>query len=128
MEFLWQSLSELVIGAVVAVVVPAAAAIVVQVLRLINIQLSEAQQAKVQQTVANVLLEVEEWASSRVKAQLPVNSGQKLTRAITQIVEKLPNVTQDEAEVLVRQELPKVGLGAVNFLAKTAQAIASPRP
>lgn len=128
MDLLWQSLSDVVIGAIVAVIAPAAAAIVVQVLRLINIQLSEAQQAKVRAVVANALLEVEEWASARVKAELPVTSGQKLTRAIEQIVAKAPNVTPEEAEALVRQELPKVGLGAVNFLAKAAQAVATPKP
>lgn len=128
MDILWQSLSDVIIGVILAVIAPAAAAIVVQVLRLINIQLSEAQRAKVQQVVANALLEVEEWASARLKAELPVTSGQKLTRAVEQIVAKVPNVTAEEAETLVRQELPKVGLGAVSFLAKTAQAALSPKP
>ena len=128
MDTFVQELLQLLFTAVIGVTAPVLTALVVQAFRWVNVQLSAAQEAKVRQTVANVLLEVEEWASGRLKAQLPVTSGQKLTRAIGQIVEKLPNVTQDEAEVLVRQELPKVGLGAVNFLAKTAQAIASPRP
>lgn len=128
MENVFQQLIDLGLQAVVAVVAPALAAIVVQVFRLISVQLSEAQEAKVRQVVANAVLEVEEWASSRLKAELPVTSGQKLSRAVSTVLSKVPGVTEQEAEDLVRQELPKVGLGAVSFLAKTAQAALSPKP
>lgn len=110
----------------VSLIAPALAAALVQAFRLLNVQLSEAQQAKVRDIVTQAIFEVEEWASARIKAQLPVSSGQKLTRAVEQIVDKVPGISPEEAEVLVRQELPKVGLGAVHFLAKAAKAAATP--
>lgn len=109
------------IGALAPLVVAA----VVQIFRKLSIDLSEAQKAQVAGVVQNVLVEVEEWASHRIKAQIPVTSGQKLSRAVEALLNKVPGIDEAEAEILVRQELPKIGMGAVSFLAETAQAATS---
>lgn len=126
MESIFQQLAELILQVVMAVAAPALTAILIQGLRLISVQLSVAQEQKIRDVVAHAVLEVEEWASARIKAELPVSSGQKLSRAVEKIVDKVPGVSPEEAEVLVREELPKVGLGAVSFLAKTAKAAVTP--
>lgn len=101
---------------------PLVVGVLVQLLRKVNVELSSAQEQKVRELVQNVLLEVEEWASHRLKAQIPVTSGQKLSRAVEAILNKIPGIDEAEAELLVRQELPKVGLGAINFLDQTVKA------
>lgn len=126
MESIFQQLSELVLHVVVAVVAPALAAILVQGLRLVSVQLSAAQEAKVRDIVTQAILETEEWAAGRLKGQLPVTSGQKLMRALSAVTAKVPGISEQEAEDLIRQELPKVGLGAVHFLRQAAHAATTP--
>lgn len=121
-------LNELVKSVVVAsigLVGPMIVALLVQLFRKAKVELDAAQEATLRSVVQNVLLEVEEWAAHRLKASIPVTSGQKLGRAIEAIVEKIPNVSEEEAEQLVRQELPKVGLGAISFLEQAAKAASS---
>lgn len=104
---------------------PIVVGIIFQLFRKVNVELGVAQQDQIRTAVQNILLEVEEWASHRIKAQLSVTSGAKLERAVESIIEKFPGVSEAEAEKLVREELPKVGLGAVNFLAATVKAATS---
>ena len=103
---------------------PIVVAIVVQLLRKVNIELGVAQQDQIRLAVQNILLEVEEWASHRIKASINVTSGQKMERAVESILNKFPGVDEAEAQKLVREELPKIGLGAVNFLSEIAKASA----
>lgn len=107
-------------------IAPAIVALVVQLFRKANIELSQTQQMAMRAGIQDILIEVEEWASHRLKAQIPVTSGQKLSRALEAIVDKFPNISEEEAETLVRTELPKLGLGAVSFLAEAAKAAATP--
>ena len=114
-EILNEVVKALVVASV-GVIAPVVVAILVQLFRKVNIDLSQAQQATLRNTVQDILVEVEEWASHRIKANVPVTSGQKLSKAVDAIVEEKPNLSEAEAEALVRQELPKIGLGAVSFL------------
>ena len=106
----------------IGAVAPLVVAVIVQLFRKVNIELGVAQQDQVRIVVQNILLEVEEWASHRIKASVPVTSGAKMERAIESIINKVPGINEEEAEQLVREELPKIGLGAVNFLAAASKA------
>lgn len=122
MEDVINELVKTILMASIAAVGPLVVAALVQLFRKFNVELGAAQQAQVETVVQNILLEVEEWASHRLKAQIPVTSGQKLSRAVEAILNKIPGIDEAEAELLVRQELPKVGLGAINFLDQTVKA------
>lgn len=113
---------DVVFTTLVTALAPLLVGFLIQKLRSANIILSAQQEAKVRNTVQDILLEAEEWAASRVKANIPVTSGSKLNRAVEKILEKVPGISDAEAQVLVRQELPKVGLGAVNFLEQARSA------
>lgn len=108
-------LNEIVKTAVITsigLVGPVIVGLLVQLFRKANLELSAAQQAQLREAVQNVLVEVEEWAAQRLKADIPVTSGQKLSKAVEAIMDLQPILTETEAEALVRQELPKLGLGA----------------
>jgi hypothetical protein len=106
----------------IGAIAPLVVAIVVKIFQKFHIELSEVQEVKIRGAVQNILLEVEEWASHRLKANFEVTSGQKLERAVEAIVTKFPGIDDEEATKLVREELPKIGLGAVSFLAEAAKA------
>ncbi len=112
MEEIFHEAVKALIIASAAAAGPLVVAVLVQLFRRANIQLSAAQQDRLRQIVQNILIEVEEWASHRLKADIPVTSGQKLSRAVDEIVDALPKLTEAQAESLVRQELPKLGLGS----------------
>lgn len=122
MQEILNELVKSVLVASVGLLGPLVVGLVVQMFRKANVELSQSQQDQVRSVVQNILLEVEEWASHRIKAQVQVTSGAKLERAIESIVEKFPGISEAEAEKLVREELPKIGLGAVSFLAAAAKA------
>lgn len=94
----------------------------VQMLRKYNVELSDAQQAQLRSSVQNILVEVEEWAAHRIKADLTVTSGMKMERAVERIAKIAPQLSEEDASKLVREELPKVGLGAINYLNQASEA------
>jgi hypothetical protein len=105
-------LVELIVGSAVSVAAPAIAGAAVKLFQKLRFDVDEAKRRKIETTVTDVLYEVEEWAAERLKAKLPVNSGQKLSRAVTKLVDKLPGISEAQAEVLVRQTLPLLAMGA----------------
>lgn len=112
----------------IGLVAPLIVGLIVQLFRKARIELSEAQEARIRAGVQNILVEVEEWAAHRLKASIPVTSGQKLSKAVEAILDKVPGISEDEAEQLVRQELPKIGLGAISFFEAATSAALSKDP
>lgn len=107
--------------ALVSIAVP----LLVQLLRRVNIQLSVEEQARVNTTAMIIAAEVEEWAASRIKMNLPVGSGEKLQRATARMVETLPGMTPERAEAAVAAALPQLGLGAAAALKEIARGSAT---
>jgi len=105
-------LVELILGSAVSVAAPAIAGAAVKLFQKLRFDVDEAKRRKIETTVSDVLHEVEEWAAERIKAKLPVNSGQKMSRAVASLVDKLPGISEAQAEVLVRQTLPLLAMGA----------------
>lgn len=105
-------LVELILGSAVSVAAPAIAGAAVKLFQKLRFDVDEAKRRKIEATVTDVLYEVEEWAAERIKAKLPVNSGQKLSRAVARLVDKVPGISEAQAELLVRQTLPLLAMGA----------------
>ncbi len=102
---------QVVVQSTLAVLVPLVAAVIVQMLRRLHIQITADQELLVTARVRQAAQEAEEWAAARVKAKLPVTSHQKLTRATESLVKPF-GLTVEEAEVRLRASLVELGLGA----------------
>lgn len=107
---------EVLVQTAVILLVPVIVGIAVQVLRRVGLQVSASQQARMQAIAENAVLAAEEWAVARAKRKFPVSSDQKLERALETILYKVPGIDREEAKELVDAALPKVGLGATDFL------------
>jgi hypothetical protein len=111
-----KQLIELVVSGAVSVAAPALAGVAIKLFQKLRLDVDDARRRDIEAVVSNILFEVEEWAAERLKAKLPVNSGLKLSRAVTQIVDKVPGISEAQAEQLVRQLLPKLLMGATAAL------------
>lgn len=107
---------EFIVGTAASVAAPALTAVIFKLFQKLKINVDEARRNEIEAIVINVVYEVEEWAAERLKAKLSVNSGQKLSRAVEQILDKVPGITEAQAEALVRQVLPLLWLGAASKL------------
>jgi len=117
-------LVELIVGSAVSVAAPAIAGVAVKLFQKLRFDVDEAKRRKIEATVIDVLYEAEEWAADRLKAKLPVQSGQKLSRAVTKLVDKIPGISEAQAEALVRQTLPLLSMGASWALRRAKEASA----
>lgn len=120
-DFITQ-LTGLVFQSAILALMPLLVAAIVQFVRKLGMDLSASQQAKLQVIAENAVLAAEEWAVSRIKRKIPTPGESKLARAVESILFKVPGVTEDEAKELINAALPKVGLGATDFLTKVRQA------
>jgi len=116
MEDPMHKLVELVFSGAATVIAPVLTGVVIKLFQKLRLNVNAAKREEIEAIVTKVLYEVEEWAAERLKAKLPVNSGQKLSRAVTQIVDKVPGINEAQAEMLVRQMLPLLFLGASSKL------------
>lgn len=112
MDVFYDELIKLALGLASAVLVPVLTAIAIQALRRLNIQLTAAQEAMVETHIANAAREAEEWAAARIRANLPVDSGAKLERAVASVLERVPGLSRERAIALIHAVLPLLGLGA----------------
>lgn len=112
-----------VVGAIIAAVLtPLIVQWIANKARLAGLQLSAEKEAQVEKIVRDVILNVEEWAATRVKVGTATNAGQKLDKALIDVVDKVPGISREEAAELIHATLPKVGLGAAAFLQGVRQA------
>lgn len=112
----------IVIQGSVALILPAIVAVLVQALRKYGIQIGAEQQARLQVIAENAVLAAEEWAVARIKRAVPTSDGEKFERAAEIVVSKVPGISDDEAHDLIHAALPKIGLGATDFLSKVRAA------
>lgn len=106
----------------------AAATFVVLILKRLatrfGLQIDAIQEARLKSAVQDVLLGVEEEVEAKVKAEVipSVNKGvAKLELAVERIADTIPGITTEEAQQLVQQELPKIGLGAAGFVTEVVK-------
>lgn len=115
------------VGAVV--LVPLAVAAVVKILQRLGLEVEAGQRDRIERIVREAVLSVEEWAAAAARrSNVSVRAGAKLERAVTAILDRVPNISRQEAEALVHAALPALGLGAAEHLARTRQAAETPAP
>lgn len=118
------------IKAAFAIVVPILSAlllaVVVQFLRKLGLELSAERQAKLEHTVHGLLLQVEEWGASRVKAGVETKAKDKLEHYLALAAAKIPGITSEEAAALAHSELPKLGRGAAGLVGEVVRAATNP--
>ncbi|OFW05634.1 MAG: hypothetical protein A3H96_11275 [Acidobacteria bacterium RIFCSPLOWO2_02_FULL_67_36] len=91
-------------------------ALAYKALKRAGLDLDAEKQAKLEYLARQAILRAEEWGANQLKTHLPATSGQKLQRAVTDLLDKVPGISDVEAAALVHAELPKVALGASGFL------------
>jgi len=107
-----------VVQASLVILVPILVGAAVQLLRRINIQLSEVQQAALDKVIRRAILEAEEWGAARLKAKLPVTSHQKLERA-SNVITTTTKLSVADAEMRIRAMLPETHAGAAAHIPAT---------
>lgn len=87
-----------------------------------GLQVDAIQEARLKATVQDILIGVEEQVEARAKLEGVLNKGyEKMELAVGRVVDAVPGITTNEAEQLVQQELPKVGLGASGFVTEVVK-------
>lgn len=98
--------------------------ILVKILQRVGLQVTAEKQAQLNQIALLVASEVEEWAAAKLKGNLQVTSGDKLERAVAQVLDKVPGITEAEAKAAIRAALPQIGLGAAAGLKELGKGLA----
>ena len=99
------------------VLVSLVSAILYKALQRVGLDVDANRKAKVEYYVREAILRAEEWAAQHVKANMgQTTAAMKLDRALTDVVDKVPGITKQEAADLIHATLPKVSLGASVFL------------
>jgi hypothetical protein len=123
MDQLLSELVSVILAAAAAALAPLVVSVALQFLRRLNIELSEAHQAKLEFWARRGILIAEEWAAQRIKAQVgQVTSTQKLEKAIAAMLDKVPGITRDEAIEIIHAQLPTLGAGAAAALSDMRRA------
>jgi MFS superfamily sulfate permease-like transporter len=114
---------DLAIGVAVPIVV---AWLFVQ-LQKAGLNVSTVRRQELEAQVAGILAEVEEVASAKVKAGIPVDSQEKLESAVAAIIER-QGVSRPVALFLVHSILPRIGLGAAAALTDLEKRVEAEHP
>ena len=118
-----------IIDALVTILLVAAMPLVLKGFQWLLVRVKLDQNTAVQAAVRTGIAYAEEYAARQMKASgSKIASRIKLDMAVSQVIQKLPGVTDQEAKDLVQGQLAQVGLGASNFLQATATAMQSPKP
>jgi len=89
-----------------------------------GLQVDAIGEARLKATVQDILIGVEEEVEARVKrSTTPVlnTASLKFETAVTRVIDAVPGISTLEAQQLVRQELPKLGLGAAGFVTEVVK-------
>lgn len=122
MQAVLDQILAIVIQGSVALILPAIVALIVQAARKYGFQIGAEQQARLQVIAENAVLAAEEWAADRIKQQVPTSGFKKFERAADILLSKVPGISDEEAHDLIHAALPKIGLGATDFLSKVRAA------
>ncbi len=129
MDALLQELARAVVGVLGVLLVP----LLIQQLRKLGLQVSAEQDAKLRAVAQSAIRGAEEQAASVAKASMGgtvIKGSEKLERAVSTVLERLPGITPEEATRIVHEELPRAGAGAaaaaVGFLTSVREAATGP--
>lgn len=112
-----------VLGIATAVLVPLLTALLVQALKKLGLSLDAEKTAKVEYFARQAILRAEEWAATRIKLNAgTTTAAMKLERALTDLTDKVPGISREEAAQLIHATLPKMGLGAASFIQSVREA------
>lgn len=115
--------ARMVILALAPILVAALTAGAVQLFRKFGIELDAQKQAKIEYYAKLAIQEAEEWAAKRLQStQIVVSGADKLERAATALMNRVPGISEAEAKVLIHSLLPAIGIGAAATLGKVTAA------
>jgi hypothetical protein len=105
---------------VLAIVAPILSALIVglayKAFQRMGLTVSAEQRARLEHLVAALVAQTEEWASSRIKAGLPVTAEQKAQYYLQLATDRLPGISSDEAHALAQTILGRIRLGTTAVL------------
>lgn len=122
MDTLVQSVLEVVAG----ICATALAAVLVQWLRKLGLQIEAQQQGRIEHYAAQAILYVEEKAAKQLKGKIPMPSEEKLSEATERLMAKVPGISLKEAEDIVHAVLPQLKGTGATFAAELGKAIRQP--
>lgn len=108
---LLQTALEGVLAAAAAALAPVLVVWAINQAKKIGLQVSADQQAKLEYLTKQAILRAEEWAAARVKVNLPVSAGDKLTQALNDLTASA-GIDAQTASDAIHATLPQLGLGA----------------
>lgn len=98
-------------------------AFLVKALQKVGLNVDADKTAKLEYFATQAILRAEEWGAARIKANAgTMTAAMKLEKALTDLTDKVPGITREEASALVHATLPKVNLGAAAFLQGVRQS------
>lgn len=113
MESVITSLSNELVHALAPVLVAGIMALIGFAIKKVHLSISADTQARLQVIAQQAVLSVEERAAALVAQELRKwTPAEKLNAAISEVLQRLPNVSAEEARSAVNAALPQMGLGA----------------
>jgi hypothetical protein len=109
------------------IVAAALVAVLVKLFQRFGIALDEERRAQLENVARQAVARAEEWAAAQakglVKSKIPDLGAAKFQRAVTDVVDRIPRVSREEAEDIVTAALPQMGLGAAAGAAVLGKAL-----
>lgn len=98
-----------------AVAVAALTAVLVKLFQRFGIALDAEKRDRLEGVARQAVARAEEWAAAQAKARvrkIKIPGAEKFERAVTDVLDRVPGVSREEAEAVVTAALPQMGLGA----------------
>lgn len=98
-----------------ALAVAALTAVLVKLFQRFGIALDAEKRDRLEGVARQAVARAEEWAAAQVKAKVSkvkIPGADKFEKAVTDVLDRVPGVTREEAEAVVTAALPQMGLGA----------------
>lgn len=129
---MWNDVMGELLKAVLASVTPVIAglvvALLVQLLRRFNLELSAEQQAKFEALVRREIQRVEEYFAAKVKAGHPVTAAQKMENAIAAIQAAAPDKTREQIAGAIQSKLAETPWGASESFPQAGAVVVASAP
>lgn len=89
-----------------------------------GMELTAEKEKVLRSTAQNAILYAEEWAANKLKLnERAIKSEEKFRTATSRLLEKVPGISEQEAENIITEELPKLGHGATRFIESIGRAL-----
>lgn len=109
-----------------ALAVAALTAVLVKLFQRFGIALDAEKRDRLEAAARQAVARAEEWAAAQLKskaAKVKIPGAIKFERAVTDVLDRVPGVTREEAEAVVTAALPQMGLGAAAGARELGKAI-----